>query len=126
MHHIITAAERISEDEFKLISEAGNAYYYKIITPTAKEDKDWKQYVLDGQKVLLNWIEYQADKPPASIYWNYEKRAMLEVAIPKHSFRNLTTFGSEINPFELKDSEESWVVDPACPFERKFEWPRKQ
>ena len=117
MHHIITAAEKISENEFKLISEAGNAYYYKIITPAANEDEDWKQYVLDGQQVLLNWIESQTAHSPASIYWNYESRAMLEVSIAKHPFRDLTTFGSEINPFELKDDKE-WVVDPACPLKK--------
>ena len=111
MHHIITAAEKISENEFKLITEAGNAYYYKIIDPIS-DNEDWKKYVLDGQQILLDWIENQETPSPACIYWNYLKMAMLEVKV-KTPFEGCPTVCSEINPFSAKDTKD-WVVDPQC------------
>lgn len=119
-HHKIVSAERTSaEGEFKLLSDAGNAYYYRSITKSdtfLAEEEQWRNYVLDGENTLLRWIENQETLPaPATIHWNFEKRAMLEVAIAKNQFRNLTSFGSEINRFELKDKK-FWTMDSACPF----------
>ena len=108
----IVAAEKISEKDYKLITEEGFAYYYEYMDPKS-DDEAWKNYILEGQQILLGWIENQGTESPACIYWNYLKMAMLEVKV-KTPYCGSSTTASEINPFDLKDMEE-WVIDPNCP-----------
>jgi hypothetical protein len=112
---VVVSAEKISDTEYKLTTEHYAEYYYKCIDTRSEsflsQEESWRNLVMNGQQLLLDWIEYQSDKSPAYIYWNYEKRAMLDIKTPSQSF---DSFRCEINPFECKGEE--WVIDPECLF----------
>jgi hypothetical protein len=108
---IIIRGEKIAENEYKLITEHGYEYHYICVSEKEgfleETDETWKASVLEGEQILLKFLENPEGESPAHIYWNYEGRAMLEVKLE-------AMFRAEIYPFELKDSEE-WPVDKNCP-----------
>lgn len=120
MKYSIINGEKISDNEYKLITYKDHTYYYKCIDLNTdnflKEDKTWRDRITEGQKILIEWIENREGTTPAYICWNREGRAMLEVKLKTIYNTNLeyNTYGSEINPFEYKDTEE-WVFDEKCP-----------
>ena len=121
MFHKIVDAEKLGESEYNLITEAGNSYFYRLIDTTResflKEEKRWRERVMEGEQILLDWIENRTNRPPiAEIYWNYQRMAMLKV--PLRTIFNAepsdNIYGSEINPLDNKDAD-GWVIDKACP-----------
>lgn len=125
MFHTVVDAEKIGEREYKLITEAGNAYFYRLLDTNQesflKEEKRWRDRVIEGEQILLTWIENRTTaQPVAKIFWNYQRMAMLEV--PLRTIFNVhpesNTYGSEINPLDNKDVE-GWVIDKACPLPKK-------
>ena len=118
MHQIIINSEKVSENEYKLITE-NNEYYYKYIDTNSdnflKEEEKWRNHVIEGQQILLDWIQNKEGECPAYICWNYERRAMLHVKLKNMYFsKDYNCFGSEISPYENKD-DNNWVVDKKCP-----------
>lgn len=114
---VVIRGEKIAENEWKLITEHGFEYhYYSICNKEGfrnEKDEIWKASVIEGEQILLDFIEKSDRESPARIHWNYEGRAMLEVKL-KTMFRpNWNMYGTEISPFELKDSEE-WPIDKNC------------
>lgn len=124
---IVTHGEKISDTQYKLITEDGYEYAYNVLDVLSdtfiKEDKIWRLRVMEGEAILLRWIQKPEGESPAYICWNYERRAMLEVKL-KTDFREKPEFsnyyGSEINPFgmEILD-EDGWEKDPNCPLSKQ-------
>ena len=118
---IVTHAEKISDSEYKLITADNNAYLYSCIARESsdflKEEALWRQRVLEGEDILLEWIRDTSQPSPAYICWNYECRAMLEVKLKTkyNEDPRYNNYGIEINPFEYK-GDDDWVVDKSCPF----------
>jgi hypothetical protein len=115
---IVDRAEKISDSEYKLFTEHNNSYLYRCLprnSPLFLENEAlWRQRVLEGEDILLQWIEDTSQPSPAYICWNYEGMAMLEVKLNTKFSQSLeeNTYGSEINPFDYKGDE--WVVDTGC------------
>lgn len=120
---IVISGEKISDTQYKLITEDGYEYGYDVMDvlsdPFIKEDPMWRLRVMEGQAILLNWIEKKQGESPAYICWNYERRAMLEVKL-KSDTHEWKYYGSEINPFgmEILD-EDGWEKDPNCPLPKQ-------
>jgi hypothetical protein len=116
MLKLIVNAERISINEYRLITENDHSYYYKCIDTKnfifMNEENKWRDSIMEGQQILLDWIQNK-NESPAYISWNYEGRAMLNVKLSK--FYN-NEFLIEINPFENKNND-TWVIDKNCPLE---------
>lgn len=119
-HSTVTHAEKVSDTEYKLFTEDNNAYLYTCLprsSPTFLENEAlWRMRVLEGEDILLQWIQDTTQPSPAYICWNYERMAMLEVKLKTKFNENpeYNNYGSEINPFDYKG--DGWVVDKACPF----------
>ena len=111
----IVKAEKLSPNEYALITEQDHKYYWKTFTP--KGNKKWKIMINEGHTILLDWINCQKLEPVAYVGWNCYGQALLEVKLKNiyNIVPEYNTYTSEINPLlDYKDSK--WVVDINCPY----------
>lgn len=122
MELFVVRGEKVEGDQYKLITHNGLEYSYKRLNTEResfqKEEYVWKMRVIEGQNILLDWIENPVGESPAYICWNYEGRAMLEVKLKTLFSDTWNYFGIETNPYEFRDVGD-WVLDKNCPYKKK-------